>query len=132
MDKLKQQLQEDARAIDAALPDERRRRLEAVIAATPQLAPAVPPRAGLRWAGLAAGAGAFAIVMLVVDQPSPQPDVPLAATPDYQELPQALRTIPLRVESADLTEPLQQELNNLRADVLKARESIERDLRGTF
>mgnify|MGYP003671936209 CR=1 FL=1 len=69
---------------------------------------------------------------LVVNQPPPEESVPLAATPVYQELPQALRTIPLRVEPADLAEPLQQELNNLRADVEKARESIKRDLRGTF
>ena len=132
MDKLKQQLQDDARAIEADLPDERQQRLEAVIAATPQLAPAAAARAGWRWAGLAAGAGALAVVALVVNQPPPEESVPLAATPVYQELPQALRTIPLRVEPADLAEPLQQELNNLRADVEKARESIKRDLRGTF
>ena len=132
MDRLDEQLRHDAAAISAAVSTEDKQRLEALLAATPQVPATRRSAAGWRWTALAAGLSALALVIFLQDAVSPVVDAPVAATPVYRHLPPALLTVPLRAEPADLTEPLQQELNNLRADVVKARESIERDLRGTF
>ncbi len=132
MDRLDEQLRNDAAAISADVSVEDKQRLEAMLAATPQVPATRRPATGLRWAALAAGLGSFALVILLQDATPPVVEAPVAATPVYESVPPALLTVPLRVEPADLTEPLQQELNALRADVAKARESIERDLRVTF
>jgi hypothetical protein len=40
--------------------------------------------------------------------------------------------LPLRVKTADLAAPLEDELQNLRSDLEKARDNVERDLKFTF
>lgn len=131
MDKLDKQLAQDAAAIDAELPDAWRQRLDArwreVRPATNANRRRLP---ALRFAGLAAGLlGLVAAIALSQRTPSVE-EVPLATVPPYSQ--DVFMPVPLEVEPVDLTQPLQQELLNLQADVEKARQSIERDLRRSF
>ncbi|MDZ7644683.1 MAG: hypothetical protein U5K76_10940 [Woeseiaceae bacterium] len=134
MDKLGQRLRADAAAIDATVPAALRQRVDTARQTTLPVSPRehAPRRTG--WLpGLASVVtGLAAVVLLVVwsgrDNAVEPPAV--ADTPAWQ--PQMSREIALRVEPAALTKPLQKELDALRADVEKARESIERDLRDSF
>jgi hypothetical protein len=59
------------------------------------------------------------------------PPATVADTPSVTDQ-EEFRGFPLNAQTADLTEPLQEELLNLQADLEKARESVEKDLRSTF
>jgi len=116
------------RRIDAALARERHR-------------PGTPPRRETfvrPWlSGSLVGLGVAAMAVLLIGRIGgeaprpPTPDVPVADNPGEQL--QAFREhVPLNVETAELTAPLEQELRHLQSDLEKAREDVERDLRLTF
>ena len=60
----------------------------------------------------------------------PVDDEPISSTPGTVLSIQS--GFPLNVETAEWTTPLEEELRNLRSDLEKARENVERDLRLSF
>lgn len=131
-------LRSDASRIPAEIPPALDRRIEAALAHE-RARPAAPARRETfvrPWlAGSLVGLAAAAMVVLVigrsVEAPPPAPGGPLADTASEQL--QAFRSqVPLNVETAELTAPLEQELRHLQSDLEKARENVERDLRLTF
>ncbi len=128
MDKLAERLREDAARIEVDISDELDRRIEASLhAATPPVSTSAPPltRPPLFWwastiTGVAAAIAVIAIVnWRVAEQPDPVAPVDLmASTP----------SIELKAETAMLTAPLQQELDNLQSDLKKAEEKVRRDI----
>ncbi len=133
MDDLQKQLKRDAQALDGDVPEALRARIDAAIATTPR---AAARRGGARspallgWSSAVAGLVAAAVFVVLLNNPSPAPEAPLPVTPPQASLP--LLAEPLRVEAVRLTGPLQQELEHLRADLEKARDTIERDLRDSL
>ena len=128
MDKLTRQLREDAARIDVQISDELERRIDASLqATTPETVPRAPAaRPPLFWwasaiTGAAAALAVIAIVNLQV------PDEP-AATPTPVAAAEQLPTIDLHAEAAMLTQPLEQELENLQSDLKKAEEKVRRDI----
>lgn len=133
MDKLDQQLAQDAAAIDAELPDAWRQRLDAQWREARPAAAADrsrPQWRAVRYAGLIAGLVGLVVAITVFLRAPTVEELQLATVPPYTQ--EAVRPLPLEVEPVDLTQPLQQELLNLQADVEKARQSIERDLLRSF
>lgn len=80
-------------------------------------------------ASLSGVAAVLAVVLLLPrlgpDEPAraPHPATPVATLP-----PDIAREFPLVVKTADLTEPLEEELDDLKSDLDKARKRVERDL----
>ena len=111
MDKLTRQLREDAARIDVQISDELERRIDASLQATaPETvsrAPAARPPL-FWWASAITGA--------------------VAATPTPVAAAEQLSTIDLHAEAAMLTQPLEQELENLQSDLKKAEEKVRRDI----
>ena len=135
-------LRSDAGRIRADVTAGFERRIEAALAHERPRAVAPERRqnfAGPWLAGSLAGLGAAAMIVLLVGRsgedtrvPPAAPAQPLAdvsAADRSSELLRSLRAeVPLNVETAELTAPLAQELENLRSDLEKARENVERDL----
>jgi hypothetical protein len=132
MDKLEQRLREDAALIRAEFSAEFDRRLAASLEAAAAERPAPRQRGRARgsfwWAssvtGIAAAAGLIALLNLwpaAMDESSRRPTVAgPAGEPPVMPL--------LRVETAVLTAPLEQELDDLEADLEKARKAVREDL----
>ena len=134
MDRLAQILREDATAIDAAISDALDRRIQAsLVRANPE--PASRPRRSIRapslwWASSLTGLAAAIAVIAVINQESEAPPtevVPMLATP-HLVVPQ----IDFEVEAATLTDPLSQELENLRKDLRMVEETVWNDVRFDF
>ena len=128
MDKLTRQLRDDAARIDVKVSAELERRIDASLqAATPE-APAQRPAARpplFWWASAITGAvAALAVIAIVNFQ---VPDEP-AATPTPVAAVEQLPSIDLHAEAAMLTQPLEQELENLQSDLKKAEEKVRRDI----
>lgn len=134
-------LRSDAARIRADVTPELDRRIDTALARE-RHSPGTPPRRETfvrPWlAGSLVGLGVAAMAVLLIGRiggeapaPAPTPDVSVADSPGEQL--QAFREqVPLNVETAELTAPLEQELRHLQSDLEKARENVERDLRLTF
>lgn len=137
MNDLDKRLKDDARNIRSDVSPELQRRLKATVEATERL-PLTPERGkttGSLWfasslTGLAAAIAVIALLNWDRGQIEPSP-VRIADTPSASTQ-EEFRGFPLNAQTADLTEPLEEELLNLQADLEKARESVEKDLRSTF
>ncbi|HEX7061621.1 MAG TPA: hypothetical protein VF200_06595 [Woeseiaceae bacterium] len=152
MDELEGWLRRDALRIEAEVPpavtarirEAVRREAEATsrarAAANGRLARAAGTHAGARqhtglplglWAAasLCGVAAALAVVLVLPRLGSdeaaraPHPAAPVATLP-----PDLAREFPLVVKTADLTGPLEEELDDLKSDLDKARKRVERDL----
>lgn len=132
MDDFEQRLKRDAGKIPAAITPELERRLRA------SLATQAPPRARRKkampnrlWlaATLTGAATALATVALLPREPRPQP---VAEAPPVRRDPGYVATfdrpLPLAVEPSELTAPLEEELENLRADLELARRRVADDV----
>ncbi len=141
---LERRLRADALAIHVNASPELRARIDASIRSVAQIrsVPAVRDsgkRGGSNWwaSGLTGLAAALLIILLINTNrdrsQSPVPDadesVATTVTPEVSE---RLGSLPLKVRTADLTSPLEEELVRLQADLEKARQSVERDLRSTL
>ncbi len=127
MDKLARQLREDAANIkvevSAELDDRIRASLEAV---TPERPPehTAPTRSrSMWWASSLTGIAAASVVIVLINlnQPEPPP-----AVIDTQIM--SLFQPQLIIDPAVMTAPLQQELEDLEADLKKAEEAVRKDI----
>ena len=143
MDNIEKQLKQDALDIRADVSAEMAARIEASIHATERASATGERRDGSssRWlfSTLAGVAGALLIIVLInrdgqtVDglaEPQPTARVVPEVTLHLQD------PFPLQAETAVLSEPLtqdlDQELENLKSDLEKARQTVEEDLRRSF
>ena len=128
MDKLAEQLKRDADNIEVRISDELDHRIEASLrsvtpeAGTRKREPARP--AGFWWASSLTGIAAAALVILVMNLQ--QPDPPTSVAPD--EFVTAVPVVDWQAETAALTGPLQQELENLQSDLEKAEKKVRQDI----
>lgn len=135
MDKLEKRLREDAGRIRPRATPELRARIAAATqrSACPDSARAPRPGFPVWLAGSLGGLAAAIVVVVLVqrDRPvSPPPEPAGYSVPQYVQ--RIEPAIPLHARTADLTEPLEEELQNLRADIDKARDTVARDLDFTF
>ncbi len=140
MDKLAEQLKADAERIDVQVSDELDNRIRASLHGTVQERPEpvrAPGRPALFWwaSSLTGAAAALAVIAIINSHSQPQAPAdttPVAATPDSVTV--AITPMPdvpivdWKTESAMLTEPLRQELENLQSDLKKAEEKVKRDI----
>lgn len=132
MDKLTQQLKADAERIDVQVSDDLDRRIEASLLAVapdrPQ--PATAKRnAGFWWASSLTGIAAALVIIAIVNfQPAPEV-MPQAnsGTPPVSIIAKT-PVIDLKMRSAMLTSPLQQELEDLQSDIKKAELQVREDI----
>ena len=134
MDELSDRLQRDAERIPAEVSPALRARIDGALGPVPRPASATPParsRAGLAWASVATGLAAV-LLLVVLRAPEPAPQEPeFAATPRYEDLAPPGSAL-LNAQTAEFTEPLQQELDALQSDLERAAKYIEQDLRNTL
>ena len=133
MDKLAKQLKADAAMIDVRVSDELDRRITASLhGVTPERPdlPAKRPRpASFWWASSLTGVAAALIVIAIINAQSEPGDKPVPQVAGTSPVPEiATPTIDWKTESAMLTRPLQQELEDLQSDLMKAEEKVKRDI----
>lgn len=138
MDKIEDQLRNDAEAIDARVSPELAARIDASIHA---IAPEYPKRARRRpditWWLLSSLTGAVAVLLFFVvadngNAPEATQNPPSVVAAPIEDAAAPLVEVPLDVRTADFTEPLAEELENLKSDIDKAREKLGEDLRFTL
>lgn len=140
MDELERRLKDDAEDIRPGISAAFAARLDASLqAAEPAAAQETRSRgrgiSGWWVSGLTGAVGAL-LVLVVLNRNAPPEvaapaELPVARTVP-ETGPQAATGFPLQVESAEFTEPLQDELEKLRSDLEKARQAVETDLRRSF
>ena len=140
MDEFAKRLKRDAGNIDAGITPELDERIRASLQATGRHLPAADRRAGgfrgLWFAssltGLAAAAAVVAFLNWNEAAVEPVPDM-ASTVPDYQEyMEQLQQSLPLRTETVEFADGLEEELIRLRADIEKARENVSQDIDFTF
>jgi len=133
MDKLAEQLKTDAALIDVQVSDELDRRITAYLQGVTPERPDMPAKqarsASFWWASSLTGVAAALVVIVIINSQS-QPKVePVAQIAGTSPVPQVVTpTIDWKTESAMLTRPLQQELEDLQSDLKKAEEKVKRDI----
>ena len=134
-DEFERRLLADANDIRADVSPQLRARINASIrsAAEQRTVPVAPgTRESFWWASSLTGIAAALLVIVLINwnrEPVPEPASVTTVTPEISERP---GSIPLKVKTADLTGPLEEELQHLQSDLEKARETVEGDLRLTF
>ena len=131
MDKLAEQLKQDAGRIDAPVSEELERRIEASLHAIEQERPDSPrpaPRpASFWWAssltGIAAAIAVIAILNSLEPSDSTSGTEPTAVVDNWEP-----PIIDLKTQPAMLTKPLRQELEDLQSDLKKAEEKVKEDM----
>jgi hypothetical protein len=136
---LEQRLREDAGTIDAEVSPQLQQRIAASIHSTKQLRSVSSPqrhKSSYWWASSLTGVTAALLIILLINQdreagrqPDESSDMVTTTTPEVMEM---YRPFPLSARTADLTEPLEEELQHLQSDLEKARESVVRDLRSAL
>jgi hypothetical protein len=135
---LEQRLREEAGKIDAEVSPRLQQRIAASIHATKQLRSVSSPqrrKSSYWWASSLTGVTAALLIILLInqDREAGQPDVSSAmVTTTTPEVIEIYRPFPLKARTADLTEPLEEELQHLQSDLEKARQSVVRDLRSAL
>jgi len=135
MDKLAEKLRHDAQSIEVRVSDELDRRIAASLhaAGSPQLAqaPELPQQrpAAFWWASSLTGAAAALLVIAVINSRSQAPsEPPTLAETSPVALSLTVPSIDLKTESAMLTSPLRQELEDLQSDIRKAEQKVKDDI----
>ena len=133
MDKLAEQLKTDAAMIEVQVSDELDRRITASLLGVTPERPDLPTEqsrpATFWWASSLTGVAAAMLVIVIINaqsQPKDEPAVQVVQTSPVPEL--VAPTIDWKTESAMLTRPLQQELEDLQSDLKKAEEKVKRDI----
>ena len=137
MDNLEQRLRDDAAEIRVDVPPHVSARLQASLRAARTAAPARRQFSFPLWlAASLTGVAASAVAIVAVNWGGlagrgPEPAEAVAySVPEYVS--ELERQIPLRAKTADLTGPLEEELENLRSDFERAKKNVEQDLDFTF
>ena len=133
MDKLAKQLKADAAMIDVQVSDELDRRITASLqGVTPERPeqPVVQSRpAAFWWASSLTGVAAALVVIAIINSQSQPGEDSVPQVADTSPVPElSTPTIDWKTESAMLTQPLQQELEDLQSDLKKAEEKVKRDI----
>jgi len=129
MDKLANRLKEDADRIEVTVSENLDYRIQASLQGVTPEGEARPRRErarplGFWWASSLTGIAAAAAVIVIMNMqqseepPAVQPVDVVATVPAFD----------LKAETAALTNPLQQELVNLQADIKKAEEKVKKDI----
>jgi hypothetical protein len=132
MDKLAEKLKADAAAIDVHISDDLDRRIAASLQGVepeqPSEAAPRPRPALFWWASSLSGVAAALAVIAIINSQSQTDDMPvaIAQTSPVNEI--LTPVIDWKTESAMLTQPLQRELEDLRADIRKAEEKVKQDI----
>ena len=133
MDKLAKRLREDAERIDASISPELDDRIRASLQGVRPETPRAPASAARpRWFWLAStvtGATAAVAAIVVINLRAPEP-VPVVA--ESSAPPLVLPDIQWRAETAVLTSPLEQEIEDLQSDLKKAEEAVKEDIDRLF
>lgn len=140
MDRLKGRLKADAERIEANFSPEFDARLDAAMHSASQIH-SVPDDGAEKpvrwtWASVLTGLATAALVVVLMnwrhEEAVPDAiDPPVARTvPDFSE--QTGLNFPMEMQTAVMTDPLEEELESLKEDLEKARESVERDLKAAF
>ena len=129
MDKLASRLKHDADRIDVTVTEELDHRITASLhGVTPERVADMPRErtrpAGFWWASSLTGIAAAAAVIVLVNVQ--QAEDPVPATPT--DIVAAVPVIDWQAESAALTGPLQEELENLQSDLKKAEQKVREDI----
>ena len=147
MDELKNRLKSDAERIRAGTSPELQLRIDASLASARGVSTmAVRDQQiehwhTLWWVRAVSGLGAAALIVLILNRPSVD-ETPIDSVPTNAQIPVHESTLPddwntegqfpWRVESADLTRSLEQELIDLQSDLEKARRNVEDDVKISF
>jgi hypothetical protein len=141
---VEQRLRADALEVRVDASPELRARIDASIRSAAQIRSVPDARDSVKgnrsswWASGLTGLAAALLIILLIDNnregndsvvPHTEERIATTVTPEVSE---RLGTLPLKVRTADLTGPLEEELVHLQADLEKARQSVERDLRSTL
>ena len=129
MDKLAKRLKKDADRIEVSVSEDLDHRIAASLQGITPEGPAGARRErtkplGFWWASSLTGIAAAGAVIVILN--IQQAEEPPAALP-----PDVVATVPTfdwKAESASLTGPLQQELENLQADIRKAENKVKKDI----
>ncbi|NCF73069.1 MAG: hypothetical protein GWP67_06145 [Gammaproteobacteria bacterium] len=132
MDKIAKQLKDDAARIDVQISDELDRRISAslqgVTPEIPETDKATQRPVTFWWASSLTGVAAALIIVAMINSQSQIETVP-ALAPEVSPVTVAtIPTIDWKAESAMLTRPLQQELEDLQEDLKKAEEKVKREI----
>jgi len=137
---VERRLRADAMEIHAEISPQLRSRIDASIRSAGRLRsiPSGPGAARSYWwaSGLTGIAAALLVIVLINrdrtgvtdDAPSGEP-IAVTVTPEITE---RFAALPLKTRTADLTGPLEDELDRLQSDLEKVRETVEHDLRSTL
>ncbi len=132
MDKLAEQLREDAAQIDARISDEFDRRMMASLEAATSEAPSAPRikqrPAVFWWASSLTGVATALVVIAVINSLSQVEDAPIVLPTISPVSVATIPSIDWKAESAMLTRPLQRELEDLQADLKKAEEKVKKEI----
>ena len=137
MDKLAKQLRADAERIEINVSDELEQRIAASLrGVSPRTEPGLetpalirPRPASFWWASSLTGIAAAAVVIAIVNSQSQQAEpAGGAATTSPVTIAATVPVIDWKTESAMLTSPLRQELENLQSDMKKAEQKIKEDI----
>ncbi len=133
MDNLAKRLRDDAERIECTVSDELDERIRASLhGITPEAGAPPRPRSksfSFWFASSLTGVAAAVTIIAIVNLQDPEP-VPgsVDVTPALLNLP----TIQWHVETAVLTTPLEQEIENLQSDLKKAEEAVKQDIDRLF
>jgi len=133
MDKLANQLRDDAEKIECTISSELDERIQASlqgIKPDPRQRPRRESKSfAFWWASSLTGVAATFVIIAVVNLQAPEPvPAPAAATLP----PPVLPTIRWQAETAVLTSPLEQEIENLQSDLKKAEDAVRQDIDRLF
>ena len=139
MDKLAKQLRADAERIDVAVSDELEQRILASLhgvspraeANLDTAAPLQQRPARFWWTSSLTGVAAAALVIVIINSQSRQPDSELAgegATISPVTVVTTMPVIDWKAESAMITSPLREELEKLQSDIKKAEKKVKQDI----
>lgn len=134
MDKIAEQLKRDAESIDVEISDELDRRINASLrSVSPEGRPQAPRQrpAVFWWASSLTGAAAALVLISVLNARSGREELPSVdhgTSPVAMAETSATPIIEWNAESAMLTSPLRQELNDLQSDIEKARKKAREDI----
>ncbi len=131
MDKLAEQLKDDAARIDVQISDAFDRRMTASLQGVrPEMAEAARVRrpAAFWWASSLTGVAAAMLLIVVFNTESPVDDTPVVPPVLSPVSVAAIPSIDWKAESAMLTRPLQKELLDLQADLKKAEEKVKKEI----